>query len=175
MTAVQPPPLTPPPAPAWARVTSFRAGGGEGNSGGWGEQSSSHPPNLLPPLHYVPPDVGLAVRGEGVGGEAGGGSFRSLLAVPCLVSCLAAGWGPPAVVATGVCDVPAYPCPPQEYLLWMTVGPRALAGHILIWCTWAALVRRAWPLVALLLRAKGAAGSPPTPGRVVYDSTRRIE
>ncbi len=122
------------------------------------------------PLH-----LGPAVRGEGVGGEDGGGSFRSLLVFPCLVSSLAAGWGLPAVVATGVCDIPAYPCSPQEYLLRMTVGPWAFAGHILIWCIWAALVGTAWLLVALRLRAKGAAGSPATPGRVVYDSTRRIE
>ena len=97
------------------------------------------------------------------------------LGLPCLVSSLAAGWDLPAVVATGVCDIPAYPCSPQEFLLRMTVGPWALAGHILHWWSWAALVGPALLLVAILLRAKGAAGSPATPGRVVYDSTRRIE
>ena len=57
----------------------------------------------------------------------------------------------------------------------MTVGPWALAGHTLIWWSWAALVGTAWLLVVLLLRVKGTAGSPATPDRVVYDSTRRIE
>src|SRR3972149_12265428 len=76
--AVQPPPLAPPVAPAWARVTSFCAGGGEGVSGGWGELCSPHPPGLIPPLRHVPADPYLAVRGEGAGGEAGGGVFHSL-------------------------------------------------------------------------------------------------
>ena len=103
-----------------------------------------------------------------------------VLGVPCLVSSLAAGWDLPEVVATGVCppappDIPAYPCSAQEYLLRMTVGPWALAGHTLIWWSWAALVGTAWLLVALLLRATRAAGPPVTLGRVIYDSTRRIE
>src|SRR3989304_4433976 len=77
-----------------------------------------------------------------------------VLGVPCLVSSLAAGWDLPEVVATGVCppappDIPAYPCSAQEYLLRMTVGPWALAGHILIWCTLAAIVVTAWLLVGV--------------------------
>jgi hypothetical protein len=38
-----------------------------------------YPPDLLPPLRHVPEDLGLTVRGEGVGGEAGGRFFCSLL------------------------------------------------------------------------------------------------
>src|SRR3970040_1623878 len=76
---IQPPPLTPPPAPAWARVPSLRAWGGEGISRGWGEQRPPHPPAPLPLLRHGQADASLAVRGEGAGGEAGGGSFRSLL------------------------------------------------------------------------------------------------
>ena len=91
-----------------------------------------------------------------------------VLGVPCLISSLAAGWGLPAVVATGVCpaappDIPAYPCSPQEYILRMTVGPWALPGHILIWCTWAALVGMAWLLVAILSREKARRRPPATP------------
>jgi hypothetical protein len=44
----------------------------------WGQGEQSSPSDFLPPLRYVVADPGLAVRVEGVGGEAGGGFFHSL-------------------------------------------------------------------------------------------------
>jgi hypothetical protein len=102
------------------------------------------------------------------------------LGVPCLVSSVTVGWGLPEVIATGLCpsappDIPAYPCSPVEYLLRMTVGPWALAGHMLIWCTWIGLAGAAGLFLILFLRPSRANGALPAAGDRMDNNTRRIE
>ncbi|HLE23619.1 MAG TPA: hypothetical protein VI701_04855, partial [Anaerolineales bacterium] len=99
------------------------------------------------------------------------------LAVPCLVSSLAAVWGLPAVVATGVCpaappDIPAYPCSPQGFLLRMTLGPGALAGHLIIGCAWLGLTGTIWLVVAPLHPAQAHRGAATRPARRIHNHTR---
>jgi len=88
------------------------------------------------------------------------------ITVPSLVSLVAAGWGLPEVVATGMCppappDIPAYPCSAQEYLLRMTLGPWALAGHIFVWSAWMSLVGATWAVVHFLRGRKRAPNPAP--------------
>jgi hypothetical protein len=106
--------------------------------------------------------------------------FSIAVAIPCLFSALGAGWGLPAVVATGMCppappDIPAYPCLPLDYLLRMTVGPWALAGHLFIWCAWAGLAATAWLVLHLFLRPRYAPGSTTSPEPPTPENMRRIE
>src|SRR3972149_5141149 len=83
--AIQPPPVTPPPAPAWARVPSFPVGGGEGISGRWGElrpptSQTSYPRSamylrILASQSAERP-TGLLREGQGVRPEAGFSAAR---------------------------------------------------------------------------------------------------
>jgi hypothetical protein len=102
------------------------------------------------------------------------------VAIPCLFSALAAGWGLPGVVATGLCppaplDIPAYPCSPSDYLLRMTVGPWALAGHLFIWCAWAGMAATALFILHFYLRPRRAAGSTTIPEPPTPENLRRTE
>lgn len=90
------------------------------------------------------------------------------LGIPCLASSLLAGWGLPAVVASGMCppapaDIATYPCSPLEYVLRMTLGPWALAGHLTIWFLWLSLTAVVWLAFTFLLRPTRAAVRPPDP------------
>jgi hypothetical protein len=79
------------------------------------------------------------------------------LGIPALLSLLAAGWGLPGVLASGMCppappDIPAYPCSPLDYVLRVTLGPWALPGHLLIWITSLSLMAASWLLVGTFRR-----------------------
>jgi hypothetical protein len=75
--------------------------------------------------------------------------------------------GLPAVVASGM---PAGASGhtglslfPLDYMLRMTFGPWALAGHLVLWCTWAGLVAAVGLMVYVVRRSRTTQrGLPPS-------------
>ncbi len=64
---------------------------------------------------------------------------------PLVVSLALVAVGLPRVLQTGLCpgappDIPAYACTPYDYLLRMTLGPWALAGHLTLALAWTFVV-----------------------------------